>query len=98
MGLHRVQKNHQFPNSPSNLSQVIVKLKWGSTEYRGIMRSTDGYMNFYLADAEEWKIDGATRVADFKDKLGEVRFDYGYVDGGTKVGGFEDKLGEVRKT
>jgi hypothetical protein len=56
-------------------------------------------MNFYLADAEEWKIDGATRVADFKDKLGEVRKTQNNIwniDGATRVADFTDKLGEVR--
>ena len=45
--------------------QVIVKLKWGM-EYKGFLKSFDGYMNFYLVDAEEY-VDGK-----FADKLGEL--------------------------
>lgn len=36
--------------------QCAVKLKWGM-EYRGILVSTDSYMNFQLAKAEEF-LDG----------------------------------------
>ena len=32
---------------------VAVKLKWGM-EYRGILLSTDSYMNLQLANAQEW--------------------------------------------
>jgi small nuclear ribonucleoprotein F len=35
---------------------IIVKLKWGM-EYKGILVSTDNYMNLQLADTEEF-IDG----------------------------------------
>lgn len=31
---------------------VLIKLKWGH-EYKGILVSTDGYMNLQLANAEE---------------------------------------------
>ncbi len=37
--------------------QVMVKLKWGH-EYKGVLVSTDGYMNLSLKFAEEY-IDGA---------------------------------------
>ena len=37
--------------------QVMVKLKWGH-EYKGFLVATDGYMNFQLANTEEF-IDGA---------------------------------------
>lgn len=33
---------------------VAVKLKWG-TEYRGILVSTDAYLNVQLANAQEYK-------------------------------------------
>ena len=33
---------------------VIVKLKWGM-EYHGTLQARDTYMNFQLADAEEWQ-------------------------------------------
>lgn len=32
---------------------VIVKLKWGVTEYRGYLASVDSYMNVQLAQTEE---------------------------------------------
>lgn len=44
---------------------VVVKLKWGQ-EYRGMLLSTDAYMNVQLDEAEEY-IDGA-----FAGKLGEI--------------------------
>jgi small nuclear ribonucleoprotein F len=44
---------------------VMVKLKWGH-EYKGILASTDGYMNLQLAQAEEF-IDGASTGS-----LGEI--------------------------
>ena len=34
--------------------RVIVALKWGTMEYRGTLVSSDAYMNFRLAEAEEW--------------------------------------------
>lgn len=36
---------------------VIVRLKWGQTEYRGRLVSVDSYMNIQLASTEEF-IDG----------------------------------------
>lgn len=44
---------------------VQVKLKWGQ-EYKGILVSTDGYMNLQLAETEEF-VDG-----EFSGSLGEV--------------------------
>lgn len=32
---------------------MVVKLKWGQ-EYRGLLVSTDSYMNFQLSETEEW--------------------------------------------
>ena len=32
---------------------VAVKLKWGM-EYRGILLSTDSYMNLQIANTQEW--------------------------------------------
>lgn len=40
--------------------QVIVRLKWGHTEYKGKLVSTDVYMNLQLEDAEEI-IDGENK-------------------------------------
>jgi len=45
--------------------QVLVKLKWGM-EYKGLLKSTDGYMNIQLLNSEEWS-DG-----NFRGNLGEV--------------------------
>merc|ERR1711991_96221 len=36
---------------------VVVRLKWGM-EYKGLLKSTDKYMNLQLLNTEEW-IDGA---------------------------------------
>jgi small nuclear ribonucleoprotein F len=44
---------------------VLVKLKWGM-EYKGVLVSTDNYMNLRLANTEEF-IDGK-----FAGNLGEV--------------------------
>lgn len=33
--------------------QVLVRLKWGPTEYKGTLLSTDSYMNLQLDQAEE---------------------------------------------
>jgi len=44
---------------------IAVKLKWGM-EYRGILISIDSYMNFQLANTEEWVDDALAG------KLGEV--------------------------
>lgn len=37
--------------------EVIIRLKWGQTEYRGKLESIDSYMNVLLRDTEEF-IDG----------------------------------------
>ena len=34
--------------------EVIIRLKWGSTEYTGRLVSVDSYMNIQLSGAEEW--------------------------------------------
>ncbi|KAM7209572.1 Like-Sm (LSM) domain containing protein [Naviculisporaceae sp. PSN 640] len=33
---------------------VLVRLKWGQTEYKGRLVSIDSYMNIQLANAEEF--------------------------------------------
>lgn len=45
---------------------VVVKLKWGNSEYKGTLVSTDSYMNIQLTNAEE-VIDGVN-----KGSIGEV--------------------------
>ncbi|KAL1955461.1 hypothetical protein VTO42DRAFT_8555 [Malbranchea cinnamomea] len=37
--------------------EVIVRLKWGHTEYKGTLVSVDSYMNIQLSKTEEF-IDG----------------------------------------
>jgi small nuclear ribonucleoprotein F len=34
--------------------EVIIRLKWGQTEYKGRLVSIDSYMNIQLSNAEEW--------------------------------------------
>lgn len=38
---------------------VIIRLKWGQTEYHGRLISVDSYMNIQLSNTEEF-IDGKT--------------------------------------
>lgn len=38
-------------------TEVIIRLKWGQTEYKGTLESIDSYMNVLLRDTEEF-IDG----------------------------------------
>lgn len=38
-------------------SELIIRLKWGQTEYKGKLESIDSYMNVLLRDTEEF-IDG----------------------------------------
>lgn len=38
-------------------SEVIIRLKWGQTEYKGTLESIDSYMNVLLRNPEEY-IDG----------------------------------------
>lgn len=34
--------------------EVVVRLKWGQTEYKGILVSIDSYMNIQLTNTEEF--------------------------------------------
>ncbi|KAK5945043.1 hypothetical protein PMZ80_002246 [Knufia obscura] len=34
--------------------EVIVRLKWGQTEYKGVLVSVDSYMNIQLNNTEEY--------------------------------------------
>ena len=45
---------------------MIIRLKWGQTEYKGRLVSVDSYMNIQLAGTEEF-IDGES-----KGSLGQV--------------------------
>lgn len=49
---------------------IIVRLKWGKTEYTGRLRSVDSYMNVQLSETEEF-IDGKSTGM-----LGEVFIRY----------------------
>ncbi|KAI9790904.1 MAG: hypothetical protein M1816_004665 [Peltula sp. TS41687] len=46
--------------------EVIVRLKWGQTEYKGRLVSVDSYMNIQLTGTEEF-IDGKSTAS-----LGQV--------------------------
>ena len=46
--------------------EVIIRLKWGQTEYKGRLVSADSYMNIQLSNTEEF-IDGKSTGS-----LGEV--------------------------
>lgn len=39
---------------------MVVRLKWGETEYKGRLISTDSYMNIQLSNAEEYIKDKLT--------------------------------------
>jgi small nuclear ribonucleoprotein F len=39
--------------------EIVVRLKWGETEYKGRLISVDLYMNIQLSDTEEF-IDGTS--------------------------------------
>lgn len=49
---------------------VVIRLKWGQTEYKGRLVSIDSYMNIQLSGAEEW-IEGNEPVT-----LGQVLIRY----------------------
>jgi len=51
-------------------SDIVVRLKWGETEYRGRLVSVDSYMNVQLSECEEY-IDGKN-----KGTLGQVLIRY----------------------
>lgn len=38
-------------------TEMIIRLKWGQTEYKGTLESIDSYMNVLLRDTEEY-LDG----------------------------------------
>jgi small nuclear ribonucleoprotein (snRNP)-like protein len=51
--------------------EVVIRLKWGQTEYKGRLVSIDSYMNIQLSGAEEWIDQQMTSV------LGQVLIRYG---------------------
>lgn len=38
-------------------TELVIRLKWGQTEYKGTLESIDSYMNVLLRDTEEF-LDG----------------------------------------
>jgi small nuclear ribonucleoprotein (snRNP)-like protein len=50
--------------------EVVIRLKWGQTEYKGRLVSIDSYMNIQLSGAEEWIDQQMTSV------LGQVLIRY----------------------
>ncbi len=55
--------------------EVIIRLKWGQTEYKGRLVSIDSYMNIQLSGAEEWIDQQMTSV------LGQVLIRYVDISG-----------------
>lgn len=43
-----------FPRAYSVDKDIVVRLKWGGTEYKGRLVSIDSYMNIQLRDTEEF--------------------------------------------
>ncbi|MCJ1413999.1 hypothetical protein MMC32_000324 [Xylographa parallela] len=59
--IHKLTPAPQFiPKNPRPMLQdlvneeVIVRLKWGQTEYKGRLISVDSYMNIQLSGTEEF--------------------------------------------
>ncbi|OQE44980.1 hypothetical protein PENCOP_c002G08074 [Penicillium coprophilum] len=46
-----------IPIADSVGTEVLIRLKWGQTEYKGTLESIDSYMNVLLRDTQEF-IDG----------------------------------------
>jgi small nuclear ribonucleoprotein F len=46
--------------------EVVVRLKWGGLELKGILKSVDDFMNLLLINTEEWN------DTTFRGALGEV--------------------------
>jgi small nuclear ribonucleoprotein (snRNP)-like protein len=68
--------------------EVIIRLKWGQTEYKGRLVSIDSYMNIQLSGAEEY-IDQQMTSA-----LGQVLIRYVWVF--QRSGGGRDELAAAR--
>ncbi|EPE25620.1 hypothetical protein GLAREA_01532 [Glarea lozoyensis ATCC 20868] len=49
----RLEQNADGKRDSVN-DEVIIRLKWGQTEYKGRLVSIDSYMNIQLSNAEEW--------------------------------------------
>jgi small nuclear ribonucleoprotein (snRNP)-like protein len=69
----RIWRALQFLLILGNISvneEVVIRLKWGQTEYKGRLVSIDSYMNIQLSGAEEWIDQQMTSV------LGQVLIRY----------------------
>ncbi|EED18925.1 small nuclear ribonucleoprotein SmF, putative [Talaromyces stipitatus ATCC 10500] len=60
--LHYNNTNYTAPKEKTQITtqvgtELVIRLKWGQTEYRGTLESIDSYMNVLLRDTEEY-IDG----------------------------------------
>lgn len=64
---------------------MIIRLKWGQTEYKGRLVSVDSYMNIQLAGTEEF-IDGES-----KGSLGQVLIRFARPLSSQGGGGMEKK-------
>ena len=61
---------------------VVVRLKWGQTEYKGRLVSIDSYMNIQLSDAEEYLDQKLSSV------LGSVLIRYAFLNSLIKLPGW----------
>jgi small nuclear ribonucleoprotein F len=58
--IYRANSSQFAPVNPRPLLQslinedVIIRLKWGQTEYKGRLMSVDSYMNIQLSGTEEY--------------------------------------------
>lgn len=68
----RTCKANYFPRARlSRINEdIIVRLKWGQTEYKGRLVSVDSYMNIQLSNTEEF-VDGQSTGS-----LGQVLIRY----------------------
>ena len=62
----RTEHRRSLMTGNSVNEDVIIRLKWGQTEYKGTLISVDSYMNVQLSNTEEF-IDGKSTGA-----LGQV--------------------------
>jgi small nuclear ribonucleoprotein (snRNP)-like protein len=61
-------------------TELVIRLKWGQTEYKGTLESIDSYMNVLLRDTEEY-IDGKHTGTLGLVLIRCVQFSLGYVLG-----------------
>ncbi len=54
LAAHEPPVRNLLTNASSINEDVIIRLKWGQTEYKGRLISVDSYMNIQLSDTEEY--------------------------------------------